>query len=632
MHNSESQLIMLVDIIRKDSGVNNSIDATEQLSLLLLLKYFYEAGVTYRNDQNSIEPFSRSFYNGYDYDTGRIKTNFFTLQHVFDKNNTSYFESNRIITSITLKKIEDFLTIIPFKIQSTKILEMVLRYLDHIDLNEDLANDYDMLIVSMINSSISSGAFHTPRALVSALVRVTKPEKWQKIYDPAMGTGRFFVESKKLLNNENLQVKGNDLSPFACLIGSLNLLLNGINIDDIYLEDSFLFEDNSEYDLIFSGIPFGKASDINKYDYAYHGYTSSLETMFLKHTMSKLAKGGKAVLIVPDGLLFNCTKELKSLRRQLLTQFDLHAVLSLPHGILGPHTGIKVSALFFDNTKIRSDIWFYELKSTKPLNKTNKISDHHFSEFIELFSKRPVTDNSCLISKKDVLNSEPSSLSFELPSIKDEINNFQILGELSGLKDKKKKLDKLWLNLEESLSERQQLSYNAKVTLGEILTMKAGKLLTKAQIKDQGDFPVYGANGIIGYHDQENLFGENILIGRVGAQCGNVYFIKGSIWLTNNSFSVQLNSSFKVYLPYLAHVLRSLNLNKMARGSAQPSISFAKIKDIEISLPVYEKQIELSEWFDKIKIQYDDLLSSFKLQSDKFSELTNYSIISNCIK
>jgi type I restriction enzyme M protein len=632
MNNSENKLIKIIEYIRKDTGINNAIDAMEQFSLLLLLKYFYDLASTDTNDNKSNKSFSKLFYKGYDSNHGRIKPNFFTLHDVFDETNSSYIGGNEIFTSQTLKKIEHFLIIIPFKIRSKKIIEIVLLSLEKIDISEELADEYDMQIVSMINSSISSGAFHTPKALVSALVKVSKPEKGQYIYDPAMGTGRFFVESKKLLKHGHLQFKGNDLSPFACLVGSLNLLLNGIKIDGISIEDSFLFEDTSEYDLILSGIPFGKPSDSSKYEDDCLGYTSSLEAMFLKHTMQKLAPGGKAVLIVPDNLLFNKNKEIKSLKHQLLTQFNLHSILSLPNGTLAPYAGVKVSALFFDNTKPENNIWFYELKKNKPFSKKNQIGEHDLAEFINLFSERSEGENSCLVVKQDILDDENLNLSLELPQKAAEDNDFQVFDEIKLLQEKKNEYDLLFSKFTHLLENSKRSSYEYKVYLGELLTTKAGTNLNKTEIKEKDRYPVYGGNGVIGYFYECNRKGDNIIIGRVGANCGNVHFSKGPIWLTDNSFSVEVKSNTNVHLPYLAHVLRSLDLNKLGRGPAQPSISYSKIKDIEINLPSYEQQVKLSEWFDNIQTQSNNLNELLKLQADKFGELTSYSIVSNCIK
>ena len=136
----------------------------------------------------------------------------------------------------------------------------------------------------------------------------------------------------------------------------------------------------------------------------------------------------------------------------------------------------------------------------------------------------------------------------------------------------------------------------------------------------------------MGYYDEYNFENENIIVGRVGAKCGNIHFTKEPIWLTVNSFAIKVNSTQKVHLPYLVHVLRSLNLNKLARGSAQPSISYTQIKDIKISLPSFEQQVELANWFNEIEIQSKKLLKSLELQKESFNNLSKHSIISNSIQ
>jgi type I restriction enzyme M protein len=642
MNSLETKLVYLIDIIRKDSGINNAIDAMEQLSLILLLQYFYEIILKGKPRQNTTGSFKNLFYNSICFNSGKIETDFSKLKNVFHdilsnvEPNADKFYDKRFARD-TWGKVEYLLDSIPFKIRSVKILKILLSQLEDIYFNEKFAESYDSLVVKMTKDSISSGAFHSPKALVTAIVKVIKPSLRQSIYDPALGTGRFIVEAHRVASehseatlNQTLYAFARDISPFACLVGSLNLLLNGIDIKNIYLSDALLDIDNSCYDIVLSGVPFGKPSGIDSYEHNY-GYSLNLEAMFLEHSMRKLGQDGKAALIVPDGLLFNRSHELHNLRHKLLTKFNLHSILSLPSGTLAPYVGIKVSVLFFDKTEPGNDIWFYELKTNKPLNKTKQISDHDFAEFIELFSKKTETANSYLVSKQVILNREGFNLSIKPPKKVSTVNDLQIIDEIIFLKEKKEEYNLLLSEFIDSLNESKQAKFEYKFTIEDLFKTKAGEPLKKIDIKEKGRFPVYGGNGIIGYFDEYNREGENIIIGRVGAQCGNIHFFNGPIWLTNNSFSIELNSSAKVHLPYLAHVLRSLNLNKLARGSAQPSISFERIKKVEISLPAYEQQVELSEWFEETLFKKNNLLNSIKLQADKFNELSNYSIISNCI-
>ncbi len=637
MNNTEIKLNKLIDIIRKDTGINNTMDAMEQLSAILLLQYYYEVVLVESVKEKNKGDFKSLFYNLDYFNKEKNKTDFSKFKNIF--RDLFINEMNSYLKNETSNKIEYILDNISFRIRSAKILEILLSYMEDIEFNEQLAEAYDKLLVKMINESISSGAFYSPKVLTNTIVEVIKPSINQSIYDPALGTGRFLIEaqrniSKSTVDNTQklMRVYGQDISPFAFLVGSLNLLLNGMEIENISLGDSLLDDDNLQYDIILSAVPFGKISNIDKYEYYYKDCHSNLETMFLKLSMKKLAKGGKSALIVPNSLLFNSSKKFLHIREELLTEFNLHSILSLPSGILSPYTGIKLSVLFFDNSKIEDDIWFYELNTDKPLNKLNQINKQDFEEFIELFPKRTQSQNSYLVNKQDILNTQELNLALELPKKSNDTNNFQMIDELSSIKNKNDEFNKLVSKYSNLVEQNKKVDFQNTFILNDIVTLKSGKALKSDNIKTEGKYPVYGGNGIRGYYDEYNHEGENIIIGRVGAYCGNVHFTKEPIYLTNNSFILKVNLSQKVYSPYLVHILRSMNLNELARGSAIPAISYAKIKNEKINLPSYKQQVELSEWFEEIENQKQNLSKSLKLQEEQFNKLTNHSIISNCIK
>lgn len=638
MNNTEIKLNNLINIIRKDTGINNTMDAVEQLSAILLLKYFYKESSIDFSIEDQRKGFKNLFFELEYFNTEIKQIDFLKFKNVLKvlfKNPENIYHRNE-----NWNKIESLLDKIPFRIRSTKILEMLIFNIETIDFDDKLAEDYDSLLEKMINESISSGAFYSPKGLTNAIVKVINPSIGQSIYDPALGTGRFIIEAQKNLSNSNLDYKqevmrvyGQDISPFAYLVGSLNLLLNGNDIKNVLLGDSLLDNNNLQYDIILSAVPFGKISDIGKYNYSHNRYYSNYETKFLELTMQKLARGGKCGLIVPEGLLFNSTKEHISLREDLLRRFNLHSILSLPSGILSPYSGIKISVLFFDNNNnMEDDIWFYELNLDKPLNKSNKIKEEDFIEFVELFSKRVESKNSCLVAKCDILNKKDLSLNIKLPKEISKIDYFKVSDETQLLKQEKEKFDRLWYDFNSIVEENKKVNFQKKFTLDDIVTVKSGRALKKDKIKEEGIYPVYGGNGIRGYYDECTHKGENIIIGRVGAYCGNVHFSEEPVWLTNNSFSLKVNLSQKVYTPYLAHILRSMDLNKLARGSAQPAISFERIKNIEINLPSYEQQIELSKWFETIQSQKEELIKSIELQNKKFNDISKNLIVSNCIE
>lgn len=641
MTEAKVNLINLLDLIRKDSGINNAIGAMEQLSLLILLKYLYRI-ICVSNRKHS-ESFAKFFLGSDGVFNGAVKEKLLGLDEEIE--DFAFASTIRLeefggleITPKVFRKIISLIEVTPYRIQSIKILEALLYQLEVIGFDKSLAQAYDELMMKMIDESTASGEFHNPKALVSAIVNVIKPTLSQSIYDPALGTGRFIVESKKftagLIENQMgspLRVFGKDISPTAVLIGSLNLLLNGIDIGDISIGDSLLGDFDSTYDVIFSGVPFGRVEGVESYKKNYLDYSSSLEAMFLKLAMEKLANGGKAALIVPESLLFDRSMSLVNLRRQLLTKFNLHSILSLPAGVMAPYSGIQVSVLFFEKAESSDNIWFYRVAADNSASKKSLVSDFNFVEFCQLFDNREITQNSWLIRRSDILDSDFCCLSFESLKKDEEKKQIRISDELLELAVKKQIIDKLSVSLVESLLLQQEVGPTDRVTLGELVMLSAGKQLGISHIENEGIYPVYGGNGVIGYYDQCNRMGENIILGRVGANCGNVHFVNSPIWLTDNSFSVHIKNSLPVYLPYLAHVLRSIDLKKLARGSAQPSISNATIRDLEIYLPIYEKQIQLSKWFDEIHERNYELQKTIQLLGDKFDELANLSIANGCV-
>ncbi|MGB7403525.1 MAG: N-6 DNA methylase [Arcobacter sp.] len=633
MNNIEMKLNKLIDTIRKDTGINSIMDAMEQLSAILLLQYFYEVILKDTPKEKNRKTFKNLFYNWDYFNNDKNKTDFLKFKDIL---RTLFInEKNSYIKSASWDKINSILNDIPLRIRSAKILEVLLSYMEEIEFDENLAVAYDKLLIKMTSESIASGAFYTPKVIVNAMVKAIKPSYEDSIYDPSLGSGGFLIEAQKSILDNNyqksIQVYGRDKSPFAILLASLNLQLNNIDIKNILEDDSFVDNNDLQFDIILSNVPFGKVPDSSKYRDNYEEYFSNFETMFLKTIMKKLSLGGKSAVIVPEGLLFNSNNEFLNLRHELLTKYNLHSIVSLPSGVFLPYSAIKVSILFFDNTNIGNDIWFYEVQTDKPLTKSNKIKEQDFKEFIELFSQRVESENSCLVKKEDILNKKGLNLTIELPRKEDKLNNFKISDEIKYIKDKKEDFERLVSEFTNLVKNNKKVNLEKTITLKELFTIKSGKPLVKDKIKTEGKYPVYGGNGIMGYYDKYTHEGDNIIIGRVGAYCGNVHFIKGSVWLTSNSFSININSSIEIYLPYLAYTLRSLDLNKLARGSAQPAISYEKIKDLEISLPSYEQQVELADWFDEIQNKEKEIEESLITQKNKFSDLKNFMIISKSI-
>lgn len=156
--------------------------------------------------------------------------------------------------------------------------------------------------------------------------------------------------------------------------------------------------------------------------------------------------------------------------------------------------------------------------------------------------------------------------------------------------------------------------------LSEVFKMKSGEQLSKKNIIP-GPFPVYGGNGITGYHDDFNLKGKQILIGRVGAQCGNIHLTDEKIWLTDNAFRVE-DLKFDFNYEFLEHLLRFVDLRKTARQSAQPVISNSSCKKVKLSFPEDNSdQKNIADRLNKLKIEVINLREVYKIKAKRLFEL-----------
>lgn len=137
----------------------------------------------------------------------------------------------------------------------------------------------------------------------------------------------------------------------------------------------------------------------------------------------------------------------------------------------------------------------------------------------------------------------------------------------------------------------------------DLIKIRSGDFLPLKNMNNEGSIDVYGGNGISGKHNLHNLSGDNIIIGRVGAKCGNVRLIRGNIWVTDNAFYV---SEFKknINKEFLSLVLKFKNLRTLANQMAQPVISFATIKETELKIPnSLEKQVEILKIKNLLELQ-----------------------------
>ena len=271
-----------------------------------------------------------------------------------------------------------------FTIPTPALLSKVVDMLDDIPMaDRDTNGDLYEYMLSKIASAGTNGQFRTPRHIIELMVKMTAPKPGDEICDPACGTAGFLVAASEYVRENHADAlldaqqrhhfhasmfHGYDFDSTMLRIGSMNMLLHGIESPDIRYRDS-LSEDGAEdadkYTLILANPPFAGSLDYESTakDLQRVVKTKKTELLFLALFLKLLKPGGRAAVIVPDGVLFGSSAAHKTLRRMLVEEQKLDAVVKLPSGVFRPYAGVSTAILFFTKTNSggTEDVWFYDV-------------------------------------------------------------------------------------------------------------------------------------------------------------------------------------------------------------------------------------------------------------------------------
>ena len=245
-----------------------------------------------------------------------------------------------------------------------------------------------------------AGQYFTPRALIGAIVDVTRPGVDETICDPACGTGGFLLAAYSFMKrqtNDHNKLKnlpshliGYDITPLVVTLGAMNVYLHGIEATEspISCRDSLIKEPERLVDVILANPPFGTrpAGSVNIADLRTDLYvdTSNNQLNFLQHMMLMLKDGGRAAVVLPDNVLFESGAG-ETIRKRLLADFNLHTILRLPTGIFYAN-GVRANVLFFTKGIPTREIWFYDYRSgIKHTLATNPIKRSDLDDFVACY-------------------------------------------------------------------------------------------------------------------------------------------------------------------------------------------------------------------------------------------------------
>ena len=272
-----------------------------------------------------------------------------------------------------------------FLIPNARTLSKVVDGVDALDMNNrDAMGDVYEYILGKMAASGTNGQFRTPRHIIRMIVEMMKPTPKDYICDPAMGSAGFLVEAVKYIKEnygdafyvsediahiKTSMVNGYDTDQTMLRIGAMNLLLHDISSPNLAWRDSLSEQndDQSCYTLIMANPPFAGSLDkgnVNKNILAYAN-TSKTELLFLAQFVRSLEVGGRCASIVPDGVLFGTSKAHIAIRKELVDNQQLRAVISMPSGVFKPYAGVSTAVLVFTktNTGGTDKVWFYDMKA-----------------------------------------------------------------------------------------------------------------------------------------------------------------------------------------------------------------------------------------------------------------------------
>jgi type I restriction enzyme M protein len=300
-----------------------------------------------------------------------------------------------------------------FTIPSPHLLSNVVDLLSDIPMDKrDTNGDLYEYLLSQLASSGTNGQFRTPRHIIELMVKMTSPRPDDEICDPACGTAGFLVAASEHLRETHPEVftnkeqrqffhnsmfHGYDFDATMLRIGSMNMLLHGVEHPDIRYRDSLSESVSSEeekYTLILANPPFAGSLDYEATakDLQKVVKTKKTELLFIALFLKLLKPGGRAAVIVPDGVLFGSSKAHKELRRMLVEDQKLDGVVKLPSGVFKPYAGVSTAILFFTKTNSggTEDVWFYDVQADgfSLDDKRNPVEANDLPEVLERWDDR----------------------------------------------------------------------------------------------------------------------------------------------------------------------------------------------------------------------------------------------------
>ena len=322
-----------------------------------------------------------------------------------------------------------------FIIPTARLLAQVVEMLDKIDMQDkDTKGDVYEYMLSKIATAGSNGQFRTPRHIIKMMVEMMQPTLDDIICDPSAGSCGFLVGAAEYIQTNykqeilkpavqnhflNEMFLGMEFDPTMIRIGAMNLILHGIENPKLTDVDS-LSQNNTDFEekatLILANPPFKGSLDKDSVNEKIMALVDSKKTelLFLGLIIKGLKIGGRCAVIVPDGVLFGNSNAHKKIRKEIIDNQSLEAVISMPSGVFKPYAGVSTAVLVFTKTNAggTDKVWFYDMKADGLSldDKRSTIAENDIPDIVKRYhnrdkeTSRTRTDQSFLVDKQEIVD------------------------------------------------------------------------------------------------------------------------------------------------------------------------------------------------------------------------------------
>lgn len=393
---------------------DDALHATERLetfSLFLFLKLWDELALEQEEafgrkltDEELAIPEKYRFHKWADDPDGYAKKNGFedsvafcrrmfddlATRKVVNKNGKDISFDVRRLFSETVFRLRYTTTIraLVYRLKELNLREIMSRGIGEGDRYDIFGRAYEYLL-QQFGQNKEFAEYFTPRHIVDRMVQIIDPEIGEAVYDPACGTGGFIVRAFEHVRNKinrkrisyaekerliralkEKHLVGVEHVPLVFKLALMNMILHKDGSSQLRNDDSLSNKaqdiHKNKYDVILANPPFGPTKQERLAQFEYH--VKLYEALFIQHMMKALRPGGRAAVVLKEGLLFDSKKMLRKICRKLVEQFEVLGVISLPNGVFNPYSGAKTSIVVFRKPLGRDDVrtskvWFYRVES-----------------------------------------------------------------------------------------------------------------------------------------------------------------------------------------------------------------------------------------------------------------------------